>query len=70
VIAKQEILMSEEMRRFPFEKKKHLKTSDRIYTKINYRINTSGDDKLIEVIWRIISLIRRDEKEKIEGIYR
>jgi hypothetical protein len=51
VIAKQEMLMSEEMRRFPFEKKKHLKTSDRIYTKINYRINTStGDDKLIEVI--------------------
>lgn len=52
-------------------KKKHLKTSDRIYIKINYKINIStGDDKLIEVIWRIISLIRRDEKEKIEGIYR
>jgi hypothetical protein len=51
VIAKQQMLMSKEMRRFPFKKKKHLKTSDRIYTKINYRINTStGDDKLIEVI--------------------
>ena len=40
---------------------------DRIYIKTNYRINTStGCGKLVEVIWRIISLVGRDEKRKLK----